>query len=200
MDETTIRKGRPGDAEDFAELAIVTAPEYFEVIFGKGAKYMLKRLFTHPDNIFSFRHSYFLEVNGEVAGMTLFYDYNDKTRGVVPFVLMLIRYLKFGFLAHLPALLKFGAIFARINKDDLYSSNSAIYPKFRGRGLGEKLFGLSEETARKKGLRRVVVDVKADNVKAIQLRKKLGYNIEIRLPAVNIKGKVFEYLQLVKYI
>ncbi len=200
MEEVTIRRGRPEDAQDFAELAFFTAPEYLEEVFGPDAKYILKSLFERPNNIFSFQYSHFMEVGGEVAGMTLFYDDDEKKRGLAPFVLLLIKYLKFKFLAHLPSLLKFGSIFAQTREGDLYSSNTALYPKFRGRGLGERLFGLSEEAARKRGLKRIVVDVKADNKEAIGLRKKLGYKVENILPVLKIKGKTFEYLQLVKCI
>lgn len=198
MDTITIREGRPEDAKSFAELAAFTAPEYFEKIFGPDSGHILEGLFARRGNIFSFRHLYFMEVNGEVAGMTLFYDFAEKDRGVMPFVLFLIGYQKFKFLKKLPSLLKFGSIFAQTKKGDLYSSNTALYPKFRGRGLGKKLFGLSEEAALKRGLKRVVVDVKADNHKAIDLRKKLGYAIDCRLPVLKIDGKTFEYLRLVK--
>jgi ribosomal protein S18 acetylase RimI-like enzyme len=200
MDKITIRKGRPEDAEDFFRLINFTAPEYFQEIFGSDAGRVLEGLFGHTGNIFSFEHSYFMEIGGEVAGMTLFYDDEEKNKGIVRFVLFLIGYMRFKFFTHLPSLLKFGSIFARTRTGDLYSSNTAIYPKFRRRGLGEKLFGLSEKEARSRGLKRVVVDVKAGNYDAIKLRKKLGYEVEAALPILNIKGKTFEYLRLVKYL
>lgn len=198
MDNIIIRPGRPADAEDFARLAMFTAPEYFGEIFGNDAVSILKRLFGDPKNLFSYSHSYFMEVNGEVAGMTLFYDYDRKNKEVVPFVILLIKLLKFNFLARLGSLLRFSSIFARIQKGDVYSSNTALYPKFRSRGLGEKLFSISEEKARALGSRRVVADVKVGNIKAINLRQKLGYRIDERLPVVRIREKTFEYLKLVK--
>jgi len=200
MDEIIIRDGMPGDAEDFAKLILFTAPEYFEEMFGKDANIIFRKLFVLPGNIYSFQYSRFMEVNGEVAGMSLFYGYDEKHRGVMPFVVELIKYLKLRFLARIPGLLKAGAVFAQIKKDDLYSSSSAIYPKFRGRGLGEKLFRLSEDAARKRGLKRVVINIKSDNVVAIRLRKKLGYILDRELPVVRVGSKDFRYLQMFKII
>jgi ribosomal protein S18 acetylase RimI-like enzyme len=199
-DEITIRDGRPGDAEHFAELNFLTAPEYFEAIFGKDSKAIFRELFVLPGNIFSFQYSHFMEVNGEIAGMSLFYSYDEKNKGMVPFVAGLIKYLKLRFFAHIPALLKTGAAFAQIKKGDLYSSSSAIYSKFRGRGLGEKLFSLAEEAARKRGLKRVVINIKADNVAALGLRKKLGYILDKKLPMIKVGGKEFKYLQMSKRV
>ena len=200
MDEIIIRDGRPGDAEHFAELNFLTAPEYFEAMFGKDAKIIFRKLFVLPGNIFSFQYSHFMEVNGEIAGMSLFYSYDEKNKGIAPFVAVLIKYLRLRFFTRIPDLLRTGAVFAQIKKDDLYSSSSAIYMKFRGRGLGERLFSLSEEAARKRGLKRAVINIKADNLVAIGLRKKLGYVLDKKLPVVRVGGKDFRYLQMSKIV
>jgi len=139
-----------------------------------------------------------MEVDGKVAGMTLFYDHAWKEAGIVPFVLIVMSVLRFGFFLKVWSLLKFASIFATTRAGDMYSSNSAIYPDFRGRGLGEKLFSLCEEKSRAGGYKRIVVDVKADNVAAISLRKKLGYRVDEVLSVVNIAGKKFAYVRLIK--
>lgn len=198
MNNVTIRKGRPEDAKDFARLVFFTAPEYFGEIFGSKTSFVLERLFRDHKNIFSFNHSYFMEADGRVAGMTLFYDSDQKNKGIVPFILILLRCMKFELFKRLGSLLRFGSIFARIKKGDLYSSNTALYPEFRGCGLGEKLFCLSGEKARDSGYRRVVVDIKADNRVAIGLREKLGYRIVEKLPVLKMNGKTFEYVKMIK--
>jgi ribosomal protein S18 acetylase RimI-like enzyme len=200
MDEIIIRDGKPGDAEDFAKLIFLTAPEYFEEMFGKDVEVIFKKLFMLPGNIYSFQYSRFMEVNGEVAGMSLFYGYDEKHKGVMPFVVELIKYLKLRFIAHIPGLLRAGDLFAQIKKDDLYSSSSAIYPKFRRRGLGEQLFRLSEDEAGKRGLKRVVINIKADNLVAIHLREKLGYVLDKELPVMRVGNKDFRYLQMFKEV
>ena len=200
MDEIIIRDGRPEDAKDFAELVLLTAPEYLEEMFGNDARAIFRRMFVLPGNVYSFQYTQFIEVNGEVAGMSLFYDYDEKNKGIIPFLTELAKYLKLRFFKYIPDLIKTGAAFAQIKKGDLYSSSSAIYPKFRGRGLGEKLFRLSEEAARKRGLKRVVINIKADNTAAIGLRKKLGYVLDRELPVLRVGNKSFRYLQMFKKV
>jgi ribosomal protein S18 acetylase RimI-like enzyme len=153
-----------------------------------------------PEEHIRLRASYFMEGDGKRAGMTLFYGHAAKNAGVVPFMILLIGILKLEFFLRLGNLLKFASVFAKTKEGDMYSGNSAVYPEFRGRGLGERLFSLSEEKARAGGYRRVVVDVKADNAAALALRTKLGYKVDEVLPAVKIGGKKFEYVRLVKEI
>ena len=200
MDEIIVRGGRPEDAEDFAELVLLTGPEYIEAMLGKDAKAIFRKLFVLPGNIYSFQYSHFMEVNGEVAGMSLFYSYDEKNKGMLPFTAGLIKYMGLKFFIHIPDLLKTAAVFAQIKKDDLYSSSSAIYVKFRGRGLGEKLFSLAEEATRRRGLKGVVINIKADNLAALGLRKKLGYVLDKELPVVRMGGRDFRYLQMSKRV
>lgn len=198
MNSVTVRRATSKDAPDFARLAVYTAPEYLKLIFGPDPLPVLEALFRHPDNLFSHTHAHFMEVDGEVAGMSLFYDYAAKQRGTPPLVMLIMKEMRGRSFRALRTLLRFAPVFARIGRDDMYSSNSALYPKFRARGFGARLFSLSEEKAREQGLKRVVVDVKADNEPAISLRRKLGYRIEEKLPAVSAGGMCFEYLKLVK--
>ena len=200
MNNINIRKARPEDAKDFAKLAVFTAPEYFDLLFGPATSNILENLFRRPGNIYSFEHAYIMEVDGEVAGMTAFYSYKQKNKALAIFVMLLLRYMGLRFFAQIQSLLRFGSIFVTIRKGDLYSTNSAIYPKFRRAGLGKTLFNYSAEKARELYLKRVVVDVKADNVNAIALRETLGFKAERVLPVLRIKGKVFDYIRMVKEV
>jgi len=198
MENIVIRKGRPEDGRDFAKLSMLTASDYFSEIFGENAESIIENSYRYGNNIFSRQYSYFMEIDGKIAGMTSFYEHDEKNSGLLFFVMLLIRYMKFKFLLYIGRLLKVRKIFARTRKGDMYSAGSAMYPEFRGRGLGDRLFRLSELAARDRGLKRVVVDVKSDNIPALSLRKKIGYVIEEKLPAVKLNGKRFEYLKLVK--
>ncbi|MBP7055388.1 MAG: GNAT family N-acetyltransferase [Candidatus Omnitrophica bacterium] len=195
-----IRPGRPQDAADFSRLVMYTAPEYYNILFGPDPLPILQDLFRHPNNLFSYQHTYFMECDGEVAGMTLFYDHSAKERGLIPFLILLAKNLKWHTIKKLFFLIKMAPVFARIKKTDMYSSNSALYPKFRARGLGAKLFSISENQARVRGLKRVVVNVKNVNTPAISLRRKLGFEIERKLPTIKCGSNSFEYLQMVKYL
>jgi len=198
MDNIVIRKGSPADADHFARLALYTAPEYLALALAPDPARTLGQLFRHPNNLFSHTYSRFMEIDGEPAGMSLFYDYEAKKRGMLPFITLTTRILGKDSFHAFSVLARFALVFGRIQEGDMYSSNSALYPKFRARGFGARLFTISEEEARRAGLKRVVVDVAADNTPAISLRQKLGYRIDERLPIVRIGTTSFTYLKLVK--
>jgi len=200
MDKILIRNGSPADGKDFARLFMFTGQELYRALFGKDAENFLEFMFRHRGNYFSFEHAYFLEVNGEVAGMTLLYDWRQKRQEMFRFGILLLRYFKFRFLRVLVPLLKLDRALTGILEGELHSSNSALYPEFRGRHLGEKLFGYAEDKARNEGCLKVTVNVKEDNHTALSLRKKLGYKTEKRLPEFRIGGKSFVYIRLVKHI
>lgn len=198
MNKITVRNGKPDDADHFVRLIMYTAPGYLAILFGPDPDRVIKNLFCHPNNLFSHTHSRFLEADGEVAGMTLFYDKAAMDRGVIPFLLLLAKNIGWRFIGRMGFLLRISRVFTLVEKGDMYSSNSALYPKFRAAGLGAILFGLSEKEARAKGLKRVVVDVKDDNIVALSLRRKLGYEVAANLKPINACGKAFKYLRLVK--
>jgi ribosomal protein S18 acetylase RimI-like enzyme len=76
----------------------------------------------------------------------------------------------------------------------------AVYPEFRRRGIGTKLFALIEEEARKTGYNKVVFDVETDNKEAIKLYERLGYSIVNRSPVVETSVKNFEFFKMGKDI
>lgn len=59
----------------------------------------------------------------------------------------------------------------------------ALFPEFRGRGIGRGLLSLSEEWARSVGVQKVTLAVFATNVRAIRLYESLGYLEEGRRQA-----------------
>jgi hypothetical protein len=75
----TVRKATLDDNEDFTKLMLLSAP-YFLILFGDKIKLALQDLFRYQSNLFSFKHVYFIEVDGEKAGMILGYDWRNKKR------------------------------------------------------------------------------------------------------------------------
>jgi len=200
MDNIIIRKGKTEDAEDFSQLALFTAPTFLPYLFGSDVRNLMKNLFQHMRNYFSFEHSYFIEVNGEIAGMALVYNYEQKKRDYLRTFLLGLKYLKWSFFTQLTYLLKSEHIIVQITEGDCYLFYIAIYPKFRGLGFGTKLLGVIEEEARKTGSKRIVLDVEIDDKKAIKLYERLGYNIEQKSPIFKIKDKNFEFFKMSKDI
>ncbi len=83
-------------------------------------------------------------------------------------------------------------------RDEYYISNVAIYPEFRGSGLGTKLMLYAEQTASKRNLKYLSLDVERENETAINLYKKLGYKITEE-KTLDL-GEVFSFFRMVKEI
>ena len=200
MDNMTIRKGRPEDAQDFAELALYTGPELLPALFGATVKDVWRNAFRHPRSCFSYEHSHFIEANGEIAGMALAYDYEHKKKEQIRSLLLILRYLKWGVLRQITYLLRVGETMAHIEKGDYYLSNIAVYPDFRCKGYGAKLLEFIEVEAQTAGCRRLVLDVETDNERAIKFYERMGCNIELKSPILKTKDRDFEFFKVVKDI
>jgi len=200
MDNITIRKGKPEDAEDFSELALLSGPEFLPALFGPTVKSVWRNAFRHARSCFSYEHSHFIEANGETAGMALVYSYDEMRREQLRSGLFILRYLKWRFLAQLPYLRRAAEIMAQITEGDYYLSNIAVYPKFRSLGFGTKLLEAIEGEARAAGSKRMVLDVETDNTEATKLYERLGYTIEQKSPILRIRDKGFEFFRMSKDI
>jgi ribosomal protein S18 acetylase RimI-like enzyme len=172
----TTRKAIIADDKDFAELVLVSAP-YFQILFGDKIKIVLQGLFRCPANLFSFEHVYFIELDGEKAGMILGYDWQVKKRENLRTGFLLFKKIGVSILGKLFSLLKFNATVGRVSDGDYYISNIAIYSQYRGRGLGKGLILKAEQEAKRVGAERIVLDVEKENINAINFYKKLGYRI-----------------------
>jgi len=172
-----IRKGLPEDAPDFANLVLLSEPTLFPTIFGSGTRGVIQNLFRHRKNLFSFEHSYFIEVDGKKAGMILGYDWKTQRGEEWRTGLLLIKYMKLGFFARIPALLKALSLVGRAGNNEYYICSVAVYPEFRGNELGTTLLLWEEEEAKRCGASRSTLDVRVDNQDAISLYNRLGYSI-----------------------
>lgn len=58
----------------------------------------------------------------------------------------------------------------------------AVHPEFRGRGIGRRLMEECLARLRSKGVKRVRLEVRVSNRRAIELYRKLGFRVEDLLP------------------
>jgi len=202
MDNITIRKGKPEDAEDFSELVLYTGPELLPALFGSesNVRNVMKGSFRHVRNAFSYEHSHFIEANGEIAGMSLVFTHDQMRREQLRTMLFILRYLKLSFLTQIIYLYRSSGTLVQITEGDSYLAHIAAYPKFRSLGFGTKLLEVIEEEARTTGSKRMVLDVETDNEKAIKLYERLGYRVESKSPILRIRDKGFEFFRMRKDI
>jgi len=200
MDDLIIRKGKIEDARDFSHLILLSAPVFFPSLFGDNGLEVMENLFRYPGNIFSFEHSYFVEMEKKIAGMVLGYTWKERDQEELNTGFLLFRYLGWDILTRVPYLLRVQSILGKLVAGDYYISNIAVYPEFRGCGLGTSLLKKMEEEAVERGCKMIVLDVEADNRGAIRLYQKLGYNAGEGSSVVKIKGKSFEFFRMRKNI
>ncbi len=68
-----------------------------------------------------------------------------------------------------------GYMFTKALLDELHLLNIAVDPQWRGKGLGRALIALVLNTALKKGMERVILEVRVSNRPALHLYKKFGF-------------------------
>ena len=199
MANVVIRKGRPEDADHFSQLVLIAVPELLPYVFSSKTKDIMKNLFQDTENYWSFEHTYFAEVDDDVAGMALGYSYRQRKQEEERTGELVVRYLEGIIYEELPNP-RVAEITEKIEENEYYFMYLAVYPKFRRLGIGTKLFALIEEEARKIGYNKVVFDVETDNTEAIKLYERLGYSIVNRSPVVETSVKNFEFLKMSKEI
>ena len=193
-----IRKGFPEDAQDFTNLILLSESGLFPAVFGSKVKNVLQSLFRQRRNLFSFEHSYFIEVDDTKSGMALGYDWKTQRGEEWGTGLLLIKYMKLGFFTKILSLLRALSIVDRAEDDEYYISNVAVYPEFRGAKLGTNLILKMEEEAKSSGAGKIVLDVKVDNQGAIKLYKKLGFSIAGKSKRAKINRKNFTFFRMCK--
>jgi len=200
MNNIIIRKGRTEDAQDFSQLILLSTATFFPSIFASNTEEVMRKIFQQPGNLFSFEHSYFIELNDKIAGMALGYNWEQKRREGLHTGLLLVKYLKWSFFTRIFYLLKAQGIVGKVSKNEYYLSNIAVYPEFRALGLGTKLFSEIKRESEKTDANKIVLDVETNNKRAVRLYERLGYIIKWRTPSIKINKKTFEFFRMFKVL
>ena len=193
-----LRKGLPEDAQDFTNLILLSAPNLFPAIFGSSVGSVLQNLFRQRKNLFSFEHSYFIEVDGKKAGVIIGYGWKTEREEEWRTGLLLIKHMKLGFFTKILSLLRALSMGGRTKGDEYYISNVAVYPEFRGNHLGTNLLLKMREEAKSCGAENIVLDVDVDNEGAIRLYDRLGYSIVGESRRAKINGESCAFFRMCK--
>lgn len=194
-----IRKAMANEWKDFVELMLVSAP-YFSILFGKKVETILQGLFCYRSNLFSFEHVHFAELDGKIAGMILGYDWKIKKQENLMTGFLLLKKIGVGILRKLSPLIKFNATVGKLHSGEFYVSNIAVKPKYRGMEVGKRIMFEAEHEAKMAGAERIVLDVEKDNVVAITLYKKMGYEVIKEFSIPLRKDKILNFYRLTKKV
>jgi len=193
-----IRNGEYTDAPDFASLVLLSGPSFLPAVFGPETADVMKTLFRQNRNLFSWEFARFAVVNDRNAGMLLGYTGRQKNEVLLHTGRLLIEYFRTRFICALPRLLKAETVLTSPRKDDFYVSNVAVYPEFRSKGVATALLLDAEKRASSAGVKRLVLDVEAENSTALSLYRKLGFQGDGPPRSVWIGRTEFHFVKIVR--
>jgi ribosomal protein S18 acetylase RimI-like enzyme len=197
-DEETIqvRRALPADAQHIARLVRASAEAFLPALFGPGIPRALEEMAAGRGTLFSHQHAWVAEGSAGVCGMLLGYPGAVKGAQDPRTGLALLGQLRAQMVRRLPALLTMQSTIGRIGKDEYYVSNVAVYPQFRGRGIGSLLIDRAREEAVRAGASVVVLDVETDNPAAQRLYERLGFRVTGETPALFLAGHHFAFRRM----
>lgn len=193
-----IRSALKSDFKDFYNLVYFASGHVLDSIFIGRTKEILSSLYKNEKNIYSYKHTVFIEVNDKIAGLLVGYDFKEASSESISTFFNILHTLKDNKFSVIMNLLKAYRKIGKVLPNEYYVSNVAIYPEFRGSGLGTKLMLNAEQTASKRKMKYISLDVEADNETAVNLYKKLGYKITEE-KILNL-DKTFYFYRMVKAI
>jgi ribosomal protein S18 acetylase RimI-like enzyme len=196
---TEIVPAAPADAAAIARLVLLSAETFLPAVFGGGVEGAMRGLAAGRRTLFSFRHAAVARDGSRTVGMVLGYAGPEKAREDPATGLGLLAALGPRMLGRLGPLLALQRTIGRLERDEWYVSNLAVFPADRGRGVGRLLMEAAESRAA--GCRdcaRVVLDVETDHALAISFYTSLGYAVVKESPPVRVEGRSFRFLRMRK--
>ena len=163
---------RPARKEDCATIAVlyrISSDGVADYIWTKSAvpgEDILdvgRRRYEREGTAFSYQNCTIAEVSGRIAGMLVAFPMRvDPAHTEADPVL---------------------APYSKLEEDDsYYVCGVALFPEYRGSGLGSRMMALAEEQARAKGFRKLSLIVLEANAGAKRLYDRLGYREVAREP------------------
>jgi len=163
-----IRKATEKDCKCIAELSLIAGdgiPAYF---WEKGRVNGQQVLDVGIQNLksqtanFSYRNVHVAEVDGRVAGMILAYRLPDEEDAVK--------------IEEYPEFIRPMIELEQCVPGSFYINMIATYPKYRNMSIGTRLMGIIDELADQAGCEIISVQVFEQNVRAVRLYRRMGYN------------------------
>jgi ribosomal protein S18 acetylase RimI-like enzyme len=193
-----VRRGEPRNAEEIAALILVSAAHFLPAVFGPGIGGGLRLLAGARGTLFSHVHAWICESDGRTGGMLLGYSGAQKAAEDLATGLGLLRALGPGLILRMGRLLRLQRLIGTLASQEYYVSNVAVFPEFRGNGLGTLLMEAAEKEARTAGLASVVLDVETDNAAAVRLYQGLGFVTTSETPRLRLESGEFAFFRMEK--
>lgn len=199
MSEPAIVRARaPEDTNDFVNLVLMSAPEFFPALYGCTFDRLHRELFSQPKNTFSYEHVDIVKVDGATAGMVLGYDWTTgrnerKNTGLITF-----RQMGRKTLSRFKHMIWVDSVLLKMDEGTFYVSNIAIYPQFRQRGAATLLLRHCKDLAQKAGNTKIALDVETCHEPAMQLYRSFDMKMAGEPKRTTIDGQDFEFARMEK--
>jgi ribosomal protein S18 acetylase RimI-like enzyme len=175
----TFRQAHKDDARSIAELIAVSSDgvaliewnEEAEKHAGASALDIGTQMYTEEHGDYSYRNAVIAETEGQVIGMLLSFpmeEHQGEPPIAPPFdgsdVFAPYKYLE--------------------EPNSWYICGVALFPEYRGQGIGSKLLDIAREQAREHSFSKLSLVAFEQNVGSVRLYKRHGYYIADRAPIV----------------
>ncbi|PKN20538.1 MAG: hypothetical protein CVU71_01745 [Deltaproteobacteria bacterium HGW-Deltaproteobacteria-6] len=194
-EQISIAPATPADAPMFSKF-IRMSGKLLAAIYDRRTESLLAHLYVQPDNLYSYTHSCFLQVDGKKAGLLLAYSQATAQNQQPGTNRLMIEYLRFGYYRRLFRMVKAGRALGPPAPDEYLISNIALAPEFRNRGLGKALIQEAVRQARQDGCERLILDVMASNTAAMRCYTKNGFAVTQKWPMIKMKENQFIFYRM----
>ncbi|NNJ96828.1 MAG: GNAT family N-acetyltransferase, partial [Gammaproteobacteria bacterium] len=183
----------------FARYLNSAAEGFFRFMLGRRYEEIIAKAYIQPHHDLSYENVIFAELDGIIVGMFSGYtaeQHRLASKQVLKDaagrwnVRMLIVSVVFAPLLR---------IIDSITDEDFYLQAIAVETSLQGKGIGSKLMNSVEDLARKRGAKRLALDVSAKNANARQLYERRGYSIESTWPK-HFSTRAFEFHRMIKQL
>ena len=196
MEDIEIIRGKKAWKKEFADFAVLSAPDYYPALMGPSVKRALQYVYLKEDSLFCYRNSYFAKYNGELAGQITVYDHEYGVGSTPRMVKYYLASLGKDALTHSVYLIRANSKMARTKEGQTYSCNLGVRPELRGHGIGTRIFERVLEDAKERGRRAVTLDVESWNKGAISLYKRIGFKIYPKGFSVKVGNRPFGFYRM----
>jgi GNAT superfamily N-acetyltransferase len=193
-----IRRAKIDDAHEASELICMAWEESACVLAGSTKKSevreIIKNFYKQPRNVLSYQYIDVAEGKNGILGLVLSFPWSFASRLNKPIVEELpeiYKSSKENFESRVIPMIKT----KEAKSDEYYVDSISVYPKYRGKGIGDKLLKVAKIKSSTYGFNKMSLIVKPENKRAINLYKSNGYAVRGR---VTLSGK--KYLSMIKSI
>jgi len=180
VSEPTIRPATLRDATHLAALVDIAGEGLATYFWGQMAgvgqsPFEIGRIRARRDEgAFTWRNAHIAEVDGDIAGALIGYRIADDAAEED--------------LSETPDILKPLAELEGLAPGHWYVNVLAVFPEYRGKGIGKLLLNRADEIGRRDAPAGMAIIVAGENEGAVRLYRKVGYRIVAQRPMVSFPG------------